>query len=134
MCKAGDIIIINNYNHNGETMKKHSFVVVDDESGEIQGLDYDFVANVMSSFKNEKQKAQKLKYPGNFPVEVNDTITNPDNGKEGFIKSEQFYYFNKAKIDFMVIGQMTKKKFEELIEFINNLETDIEEIIDNLEK
>ena len=132
MCKVRDIIVVNQYEHDGEIIDKHSFVIIDNEKDEIQGLSYDFVANVISSFKNAKQKAKKLSYPSNFPIEINDRVTNPDNGKEGFIKAEQFYYFKKDKINYDVIGEINEDKFNELIEFINNLECDIEEIIDNL--
>lgn len=132
MCKVGDIIIINNYEDNGRILNKHSFVVLDDEDGEIQGLAYDMVCNVMSSFKDEEQKKRKLKYPGNFVVTSNDKKTNPDNGKEGYIKAEQLYYFIKEKIDFQVIGSMNKESLEKLIRFIEGLDIDIKEIIDNL--
>ena len=44
------------------------------------------VCNVMSSFKNEKHKGKKLKFPGNFTISSNDKFTNPDNGIEGYIK------------------------------------------------
>ena len=132
MCKARDSIVIEHYKHAGQSINKHSFVIVDDEADQIRGIDYDFVANVMSSFKDEVQKARKLKYPGNFPIKVNERITNPDNQKEGYIKSEQFYYFKKDKIEFDVIGEITEEKFAQLIEFINNLEVELEEIIDNL--
>lgn len=132
MCKAGDIIIIDNYKDNGTYLNKHSFVVLDDEDGEIQGLSYDMVCNVMSSFKNGKHKEKKLKFPGNFPISSNDKFTNPDNGREGYIKSEQLYYFKKDKINFLVIGRMNDDSFEKLIRFIENLEIDIKEIIDNL--
>ena len=47
MCKIGDIIIVNGYKDNGNTIPSHSFVVVSDENGKIQGLSYDFVANVL---------------------------------------------------------------------------------------
>ena len=86
----------------------------------------------MSSFKSDEQKRRKLKYPGNFPITHNDTYTNPDDGKEGYIKSEQFYYFNKEKIDYIVIGSMNIEAFNRLIEYIENLDIDIEEITDNL--
>lgn len=132
MCNIGDIIIINNYRDNGRSLNRHSFVVLDDEDGEIQGLSYDMVCNVMSSFKNEYQKNKKLSYPGNFPISSNDTQTNPDNGKEGYIKAEQLYYFKKEKIDFQVIGSMNKESLEKLIKFIEELQIDIKEIIDNL--
>ena len=53
MCKLGDIIVVNNYKgEDGKEIRKHSFVVIDDESGTIAGLEYSFVASVISSFKN----------------------------------------------------------------------------------
>ncbi|MBU3105105.1 hypothetical protein [Clostridium gasigenes] len=86
----------------------------------------------MSSFKSDKQKVRKLSYPGNFSVELNDRVTDPDNGKEGFVKADQLYYFKKDKINFNIIGEIKEDKFNELIEFINNLECDFQEIIGNL--
>ena len=50
MCCVGDIILINKYKDNGTVITKHSFVVVDDDGGSIQGLPYDFMCNVLSSF------------------------------------------------------------------------------------
>ena len=132
MCKIGDIIIINNYIDNGINLSRHSFVVLDDEDGKIQGLSYDMVCNVMSSFKDGNHKNRKLNYPGNFPISSNDTHTNPNNGRDGYIKADQLYYFNKEKIDFQVIGSMNKESLEKLIKFIEELEIDIKEIIDNL--
>lgn len=82
MCKVGDIIVVENYKSGGKDIGKHSFVVISDEGGEIQGLDYDLICNVMSSFKDERQKTRKLKYEGNFPITHNDTDTNPDSGKD----------------------------------------------------
>ena len=132
MCKARDIIIIYKYKHGKNELSKHSFVVIDDKNGEIQGIPYDIVCNAMSSFKNEKQKEQKLKFSGNFPISHNDTKTNPDDGKDGYIKSEQFYYFDKNKLNYKVIGSMNEDSFDLLIDYIENLEVPIENIIDNL--
>lgn len=132
MCKVGDIIIIDSYKDNGTFINKHSFVVLDDEDGEIQGLSYDLVCNVMSSFKNKQHKDKKLRFPGNFPITSDDKVTNPDNGKEGYIKAEQLYYFKKSKIDYQVIGRMNDESLEKLVRFIENLDIDIKEIIDNL--
>lgn len=131
MCKLGDIILINNYKSNGVSINQHSFVVVDDENGEIQGLAYDLVCNVMSSFKNEQQKTRKMKYPGNFELLNKDSVTNPDNGKDGYIKAEQLFYFKKDNIEFQVIGSLKEDAFDRLIQFIGSLER-IEEIVDNL--
>lgn len=60
MCKAGDIILVNDYQDSKITISHHSFVVINDEGGQIQGLDYDIICNVMSSFKNEEQRKKKL--------------------------------------------------------------------------
>lgn len=132
MCKARDIIIINSYEDNGNKLNRHSFVVLDDEGGQIRGLSYDMVCNVMSSFKDDKQKLKKLKYIGNFPITSNDKDTNPNNGKDGYVKAEQLYYFKKDKIDYQVIGTMNEEVFNKLIKFIEELNIEIKEIIDNL--
>lgn len=133
MCMVGDIIVINDYYDTGKKLNKHSFVILSDEEGKIQGLDYNIVCNVMSSFKSKIQKAKKLKFPGNFPVTYNDIDIPGGNSKEGYIKSEQFYYFDKEKIDYFVIGSMNEEVFNALTQFIMELNIDIKHIIDNLE-
>lgn len=132
MCQAGDIILVKNYYDSGIEISKHSFVVISDEAGQIQGLDYDIICNVMSSFKNEQQKAKKLSYPGNFEITHLDSYVENGNDKDGFIKAEQFYYFDKEKIDFEVIGYLKPEVFNKLLEFIENLQIDIVHVIDNL--
>ena len=132
MCQIGDIIIINQYKDKDSIISKHSFVVIDDENGTIQGLPYDFVANALSSFKNPKQKKRKLSYPGNFAITSNDTVTNPHNNKDGYIKADQLYYFAKDKISYRVIGQIKEDVFNDLIEFIENSDFQLLDIVDNL--
>ena len=132
MCKIGDIIIVNSYKHNGIELHRHSFVVIDDENGEICGLEYNFIANVLSSFKDEEQKKRKLAYPGNFPIANDDTFTIPDDGKDGYLKTDQLYYFNKDAIDFRTIGYVMPEIMELIIEFINTSTFDIEAITDNI--
>lgn len=132
MCKAGDIILVDNYIDNGSNLCHHSFVVINDETGQIQGLDYDFICNVMSSIKSKAQRIKKLSYPGNFEILHTDTIVDKGNDRDGFIKAEQFYYFNKEKISFIIIGRMTEDAFNELIEFINDLKIEIKQVVDNL--
>ena len=48
MCKIGDIILVKKYVSHGVELGKHSFVVLNADNGEIQGLPYDLVCNVMS--------------------------------------------------------------------------------------
>lgn len=74
MCKVGDIILVNNYHHNNNCIDKHSFVVLSIEEGQIQGLDYNLICNVMSSFKSQEQRVQKLNYPGNIEILNSDKI------------------------------------------------------------
>ena len=133
MCKVGDIILVDSYKTNGKTMNQHSFIVLDDSNGKIRGLDFNMVGIVMSSFKDEKQRLNKMKYPGNFPVSfVDQNIIDGGNGKDGFTKTEQFYYFNKSKINFNVIGYLQEDVFELIILFIGKLKIPIEQIADNL--
>ena len=88
---------------------------------------------VMSSFHNEKHKENKLKHDGNFPVTFQDEniFNGKNNGKDGFVKTEQFYYFNKDKIDFTVIGFMQADVFEKIIKYIEKLKIPIEQITEN---
>ena len=133
--KIGDIILIDRLNSQGTYIPRHSFVVIDDENGKICSLDYDFIALLMLSFKSEMQKEKKLKFPGNFPITPNDEFVSGGHAKEGFIKAEQFYYFNKDKINYRVIGELKKDTLSELFNFINTLSTKkvkISQITDNL--
>lgn len=136
MCKIGDIIVVYRYKDGNKTLPTHSFVVLDDNNGQIQGIDFDFVGLVMSSFKDEEQKKRKLSYPGNFPITPEDQdIYDGDNRESGYIKAEQFYYFNKEKIPYKVIGKLDVEIFNLLIEFIQKLVSDgviFRQITDNL--
>lgn len=132
MCKIGDIILIERYKDRGKPLGRHSFVVIDDQDGEIQGLPYDMVCNVFSSFKNEEQRKRKLNYPGNFPIANEDTDTNPDNGKSGYIKTDQLYFFNKSKIEYTVIGNLQPDILELVLEFIHTSDFKVVPILTNL--
>ena len=54
------------------------------------------------------------------------------NTKDGYVKAEQFYYFNSHKIDYTVIGKLHPEVFNRLVEFIEGLDVPIEHITDNL--
>lgn len=133
MCKVRDIILVNNYIDNGKNMGQHSFIVLSDDAGKIQGFNFDLICNVMSSFKNEDQKIRKLKFPGNFPIAHDDSIVDNSNGKDGYVKTEQLYFFNKAKLNYTVIGEMKEDIFDLILEFIEEeMKEPIIPIIDNL--
>lgn len=132
MCKVGDIILIESYKHNPNQLPKHSFIVIDDKKGKIAGLEYDFIANVMSSVKSEEQKKRKLLFPGNMEVLSSDQIVPNGNGKDAYVKAEQFYFFEKSKIKYKLIGNVTEEFLNELMDFIESLDIEIERILDNL--
>lgn len=132
MCKIGDIILIKRYKDGANQIGRHSFIVIDDRKDIIEGLPYDMICNVLSSFKNEEQKSRKLAYDGNFPISHDDTITNPHNRNDGYVKADQLYYFNKSKIDYQVIGNILPDVLNLLFEFIEESNFPIVEIIDNL--
>lgn len=132
MCKTGDIIFIKEFKSQGKIISSHSFIVISDDNGEVEGLSYDFACNMLSSFKSEEQKERKLSYPGNYEIKNTDTVTNPDNGKDGFVKADQLYLFNKDKIDYVTIGTVMSDVMDSLLKFINNGDFGIEQITDNL--
>ena len=85
----------------------------------------------MSSFRDEEQRKKKMGYPGNFEYSAEQENVRHGHGKAGYIKAEQFYYFDRTNTDFYVIGNVTPELFNALIAFINRL-PEIEHIIDNL--
>ena len=137
MCKLGDIIIVQEYlGNNGEKISKHSFVVISDKKDFIEGLYYDFVANVMLSFHNEKHKLKKLKYKSNMPIKEKLIKGQKLNNKEGYIRADELYYFDKSKIKYKLIAHMDPDLLNELINLILiiNKENKIKINTKNLEK
>ncbi|GCD10445.1 hypothetical protein [Clostridium tagluense] len=132
MCKVGDIILVQECKDNCIELGKHSFIVLSDVAGEIQGVAYDIICNVLSSFKNDEQKKKKLSYAGNFPITCCDSKIKNGNKLDGYIKSEQFYYFNKEKLDYMVLGQISSDVLASLMTFIQNLDIPFKAITENL--
>jgi len=131
MCKVGDIIVVKDYKQNDKNIGTHSFIVLSIDEGQIEGLDYDMICNVMSSYKSEEQRVHKLSYPGNIEVTPTDKEMISGNNKSGYIKAEQFFYFDKSKLDYYVIGNLTEEAFKKLIDFINALDA-YEHVVDNL--
>lgn len=122
MCKIGDIIVVDKYiGDDGKEVKKHSFIVIDDTKGEIGGLQYDLVTNVMSSFKNEDHKKRKLSFKENLKIESDDIISPIKNDKSGYIKADQLIYFNKKKIKYYVFAHIDEELLDELIRLIIEL-------------
>ena len=119
MCKLGDIIVVNAFkNEFGEIVKKHSFVVINDEENSIEGLNYDFIANMLCSFHDDKHKSKKLRFKENLEITENNISSEKANDKTGYIKSDQLYYFNKEKIKYYVLGQLNPDLLDELLQLI----------------
>lgn len=122
ICKLGDIIVVNEFkDKNGEIIPKHSFVVINDEPDYVEGLRYDFVSNVMCSFKNDEHKKKKLRYESNLEIK-NGAIKGKNlNGKEGYIRANELFYFNKKKIKYKVMAHMNDELLDELVQLIIKL-------------
>ena len=123
MCKLGDIIVVNKYiGDDGAEINKHSFVVINDKPGFIEGLQYDLITNVMSSFKSEEQRMKKLKFEENVEILGKQIISNiPINNKSGFIKADQLIYFDKKKIDYYLLWHISEELLDELTMIIVSL-------------
>ena len=137
MCKVGDIIVVNNFKIGEKILKRHSFVVLGTDNGEIEGLPYDLVCNIMSSFegKGSDYKEKKLSYPENMAYSPTEENIIHGHGKEGFIKAGVYFFFNRADTDFYVIGNVEVGLYLKLLEFVNNIQPDqIKYILDNLKK
>ena len=121
MCRVGDIILIRKYiGEDGTRQRNHPFIVLNDSEGKIEGLPFDLTCSVMSSFKNEEHRKKKL-----LEITVEDGVK-----KDGFIKANQIHYFQKDKLDYIVVGSVTPELFAELMKLIEELFKD-EEILVN---
>lgn len=138
MCKIGDIIVVKKYiGDDGKVIdKQHSFVVIDDNPDSVEGISYDLVTNVMSSFKDEEHRKKKLSRKENLEITSDSIISNTKNGKSGYIKADQLFYFDKSKLDYYVFAQVNRELLDELIRLIIELrcERKLKMNIKNLEE
>ena len=135
MCQVGDIILITSYKSNNVTLNRHSFVVLSVDDGKIEGMDYNLACCVMSSFKDEEHKRKKLdNYPGNFPLTFDDSDIINNNGKDGYLKTDQLYLFDRNAISFKVIGNILPDIFDLILEFIEESTFSQNYIVDNLKQ
>lgn len=119
MCKLGDIIVVERFKDtNGIEVPRHSFVVINDEADYVEGLRYDFVSNMMCSFHNEEHKNKKLKYEENLPIKEELISGDKINNKEGYIKADQLFYFDKKEINYKVIAHMDSELLDDLVQLI----------------
>lgn len=123
MCKFGDIIVVEEYiGDDGTKLKQHSFVVIRDEPGKIRGLNYDLVASVMSSFKSEEHRQKKLKYEENLEITSEDITGKYKNGKSGYIKADQLFYFDKSMVNYYVLARIDEDLMDELVQLVIELD------------
>ncbi len=138
MCKIGDIIVVRKYiGDDGKIInKQHSFIVIDDNSNQISGLKYDMVANVMSSFRDDKHKKKKLKYKENLEITSDDIVSENKNNKSGYIKADQLFYFEKSRLDYYVFAHVESELLDELLKLIIELEVEnrLKNNLKNIEK
>lgn len=137
MCKLGDIIVVNKYMaENGKEIGRHSFIVIDDNPDSIQGLDYTHVTTVISSFKDEEQRKNKLKYEGNMEImEFEQNGETKSFKKPSYTKADKLFYFDKNKLDYYVFGRISDDLLDELMKLILLLEKEnkLTIITDNLQ-
>ena len=122
MCKIGDIIAVPNFIGDGNNLvNTHYFVVVNDKNGKIEGLSFDIIGTVMSSFKSNKHK--KLKYKENIEITEGEGKINNCSLKDGYIKADQLHYFSKKKTTYFVVGQVDGDVLIRILERMQYLDT-----------
>ena len=123
MCKLGDVIVVKEFrNEYGKIVPKHSFVVINDEQDYVEGFKYDFISNMLCSFHNEEHKKKKLQYKQNLEIKEEKIFGEKINNKEGYIKANQLYFFDKSKIEYKVIAHLDSELLDELVQLILELQ------------
>ena len=69
----------------------------------------------------EKQRIKKLRYKENLEICSEDIISLTKNGKNGYIKDDQLYYFDKNKLDYYVFAKVDLQLLDELIKLVMQL-------------
>lgn len=114
---------------------------MNDTNGKIEGLSFNIVATVMSSFKSDEQKNKKIRLEENLEIKESELNINEHNTKDGYIKADRLYYFDKNKIDYFVVGQVDGDVLIRLLEKIQYLDTkgklkqnieNIKEVVSNI--
>ncbi len=95
--------------------------MINDDPDSIQGLPFDIVTTVISSFKSEEQRKKKLKYKGNIEIDEYEKNGTRVFDKPSYIKADKLFYFNKEKLDYYVFGRITDDLLDELIKIIIEL-------------
>lgn len=122
MCKIGDIIVVDKYiGDDGVEVGRHSFVVLSIEKGKIGSMDYDLVANAMSSIKNETHREKIKKNKGNLLINLDNECVSNSNHKDGFIKAWCLTYFKKEKINYYTLGSLSVETWEALEDLLEEL-------------
>lgn len=136
MCKIGDILLIYNAKDKGP-VGMHPFIVLDDTGGKVSGIySYDFIGLLVSSADTEEKKEKLKRFEGNFPLSPDDKVMCNDKGvnKYSYVKADQFFYFDKNRIRYIKIGELTPDIFNLIVEFIEELSESgntFRQIIDN---
>lgn len=123
--EIGNVIVIEQYRGvDGIDLTRHSFIVLSDDAGTITGLEYDFIASVMSSFKNDEHRRKKLKYKENLEVLPQEITVQRNNNRTGYIKADEIHYFKLENIEYRQIGTLSDEVMENLFLQIQELDVD----------
>lgn len=124
MCKVGDIIKIEKYiGDDGKEVGRHSFVVISEDEDVIQGYNFDFVGCPMSSIKSDAQREKVAADERLMIIKSNDQNGMPaSNYEESFIKSNLFYYFQKNKIQYQLLGSLNIETYMKLMKQLEDLD------------
>ena len=121
MLNPGDIILIHNYkDDNNKEVKAHYFIILTNNPGKIEGLDFDIVCNPMSSFKDKDHRLDVLDSENNYEIKNEDWDPHINN-LSGYAKVNQVYPFNLNKIPYEPISKLKQESFKALLEYFINL-------------
>lgn len=128
MCQPGEIVVIEKFlDDEGRENTRHSFVVLSNEAGKVEGIDYNLVLALMSSFrdKSEEYRERKLKYLWNIPVTAEDTDMIKGNSEDGFIKGNQLHYFDLCEDEIDIIGSVNATVWDRINEVLEEYDDKI---------
>ena len=140
MCKIGDILLVYNAK-NKKPIGMHPFIVLDDEAGVVRGVyAYDFIGLLLTSANTPEKRERLSKYDGNFPIAQDDKSINSDklsDNRFAYAEADQFFYFDKNRIKYIQIGNLSEDIYDLIVEFIEELNAkgvEFKQILDKARK
>lgn len=115
--ECGEIVFVRGFvGENGQYVKPHAFVIINNQPGEKFGLPFREVGLMLCSIHDEEHRKHALHYSGNIHLQPGQA-----GSKEGYVKCRNLYYFNLEEAHCRVVGKMDPSAYDQTIKQMSRM-------------